>query len=203
MTSLASRPSADARPKSGWFGGWFKGGPKPEGLDQPKKAIKAKLGDANSFYYDEDLKKWVNKAAGASNEATTPAGTPPPPKSSTPGLGPTSAPNGTPPPPSSFQGHGLGYGPPMSRSASALSAPPMTATPPPPGVGTPPVRSGTSTPGGPHGGPPSGPPSRTNTAMGAADLDDLLGAPAPRARGARQPKKRASARYVDVMGGQS
>lgn len=43
--------------KKGWFGGWFgkkdqNAGPGP---------IKAKLGEESSFYYDTELKKWVNK----------------------------------------------------------------------------------------------------------------------------------------------
>lgn len=42
--------------KSGWFG-WLK---KDTG---EKKAIKAKLGHENTFYFDEKLKRWVNKNA--------------------------------------------------------------------------------------------------------------------------------------------
>ena len=43
---------------SGWFG-WLKANNNPN----EKKAIKAKLGQKNQFYYDEKLKRWVNKNA--------------------------------------------------------------------------------------------------------------------------------------------
>ena len=43
--------------KKAWFGGWF--GKKDPNLGPGP--IKAKLGEESSFYYDKDLKKWVNK----------------------------------------------------------------------------------------------------------------------------------------------
>ena len=48
--------SVAGQQKSGWFG-WLK---KDTG---EKKAIKAKLGHENTFYFDEKLKRWVNKNA--------------------------------------------------------------------------------------------------------------------------------------------
>jgi hypothetical protein len=46
-----------------WFGGWFKRGAAEDDVSSgtPGKPIKAKLGEESSFYYDKDLKKWVNK----------------------------------------------------------------------------------------------------------------------------------------------
>lgn len=44
--------------ESGWFG-WLKA----NNNSNEKKAIKAKLGQKNQFYYDEKLKRWVNKNA--------------------------------------------------------------------------------------------------------------------------------------------
>ncbi|KAH9826065.1 COPII coat assembly protein sec16, partial [Teratosphaeria destructans] len=64
--------------KAGWLGGWFGGGGKKESSADLNKPIKAKLGEENSFVYDEALGKWVNKKASA-GEATAAAATPPPP----------------------------------------------------------------------------------------------------------------------------
>lgn len=44
----------------------------------PNKPIRAKLGEPNSFYYDPELKRWVNKNASA--EETAKKATPPPPR---------------------------------------------------------------------------------------------------------------------------
>jgi hypothetical protein len=62
--------------KKGWFGGWFGG--KKDQMPGPGP-VRAKLGEQNSFYFDKDLNKWVNKKGGS--EAATPAAsTPPPPR---------------------------------------------------------------------------------------------------------------------------
>ncbi|KAG0669632.1 vesicle coat component [Maudiozyma exigua] len=89
--------------KNGWFG-WLK---KETG---EKKAIKAKLGNENSFYYDKDLKRWINKNATDEEkkemaEASKPG--PPPPIIKRKDAGPTSSPRASvnhnaAPPPSSF-----------------------------------------------------------------------------------------------------
>lgn len=161
------------------------------------KPIRAKLGEASSFVYDPELKRWINKKAGAENTAVKTA-TPPPPRA-----GPPRSVGGTPPPPrpsssttppafdrprapplagplrsmpslapkSSHENMGLAAAPPMSRSAS---------------------NSALAT------GPPSGPPSRPATSMSnASSIDDLLGAVAPRKAGQKKPRK--SGRYVDLM----
>lgn len=101
---------------------------------QPGKPIVAKLGEANSFYYDTELKRWVNKKAGKEDQVMSGA-TPPPPK------GP---PRTNTAPPSTT---GQGDGPPRSGSA-----PPM---PPPMGMPTP--------MGGNFNGPPSAMQSRSSS----------------------------------------
>ncbi|KAI7091867.1 hypothetical protein KC356_g35 [Hortaea werneckii] len=50
--------------KKGWLTGWFSGSGKKDQPQDLNKPIRAKLGEENSFYYDENLKKWVNKKAG-------------------------------------------------------------------------------------------------------------------------------------------
>jgi hypothetical protein len=194
----AQRDKDGGGQKKGWFG-WFKKDP-----NAPPGPIKAKLGEENSMYYDEDLKRWVSKKGGAA-EATRPMATPPPPRSG--------------PPSRAVSGNG-GMGPPSSLpGASHLSAPPTrapTSNPQrsssmPPPMGLPPSRS--STPGLPSDGeggskppvlrPPmlaagSGPPSRPGTGMStASSIDDLLGA--PQARKGPAAKKKKGGRYVDVM----
>ncbi|KAL1620255.1 vesicle coat component [Neofusicoccum ribis] len=205
----AAKPAAPKKTGS-WLGGWFK---KSESTDLGNKPIRAKLGEENSFYYDPDLKKWVNKKAGPA-EASKPAGTPPPPKGP-PGAGlrnsasmanlagPPSSKGGltaTPPPPGAGPGAGqrsTSMPPPMagasaSAPGSGAATPARTGSP---AVGGPPSAAGT-----PAGGPPlTGPPSRPATSMSnASSIDDLLGAPAPRKAGAAK-KKGRSGRYVDVM----
>ncbi|KAI9137514.1 hypothetical protein BKA69DRAFT_1090024, partial [Paraphysoderma sedebokerense] len=63
-----------------------------------KKAVKANLGETNQFYYDEKLKKWVNKNAPADEQKESPL--PPPPRATTPsvptGPNPTPAPSAQP-----------------------------------------------------------------------------------------------------------
>ena len=71
----AKRDKDAAANKKGWFGGWFK--KDPNLAQQGPGPIKAKLGEENSFVYDPELKKWVNKKAGAV-DTSKPAATPPP-----------------------------------------------------------------------------------------------------------------------------
>ncbi|KAI8959112.1 Sec23-binding domain of Sec16-domain-containing protein [Daldinia sp. FL1419] len=178
--------------KKGWgFGGWFGGG-KKESLEPANKPIKAKLGEASSFVYDPELKRWVNKKPGAENTPVKSA-TPPPPRanSTPPPPGPTSAPPGGAPPTGPPRSH-LTPAPTLLRSA--VSHDNLTV----PGRAPPMMRSvsGQSTSSAP-GGPPSAPPSRPATSLSnASSIDDLLGAAGPR-RGAKKAKK--TGRYVDVM----
>lgn len=48
----------DLKPKSSWLGGWFT---KKEAEPKSPGPVRANLGESkNSFYYDKELKKWVN-----------------------------------------------------------------------------------------------------------------------------------------------
>ncbi|OLN84983.1 COPII coat assembly protein sec16 [Colletotrichum chlorophyti] len=187
--------AAQQQSKKGWgFGSWFGGSKKEASPDpqQPNKPVRANLGEASSFVYDPDLKRWVNKKARAeatqAKTATPPppkagppssTGTPPPPRTMTPPMGRASAPPGGPP------------GPGLAKAASQESlGVPLGSRPP--GM----IRSVSNTSAA--GGPPSGPPSRPATSMSnASSIDDLLSAAGPRKPGAKKAKK--GGRYVDVM----
>ncbi|KAK4550840.1 hypothetical protein LTR36_000420 [Oleoguttula mirabilis] len=201
----------DGKNKPGWFGGWFAGGKKDLGAggehQNPNKPIRAKLGDDNSFYYDENLKKWVNKKAGPEAAGTPAAATPPPPRG--PPSRVTSGMSGPPSGPPSRVSSGAG----MANYAG--SRPPTSGSGAmPPGSG-PPSRAATPASGGPpesampaglNGdvmGPPSLPPSRPTTSMStASSLDDLLGAGplgGGRKAGGTVKGKKKGGRYVDIM----
>lgn len=184
---------AAAGKKGGWLSGWFKkdpnAGPGP---------VKAKLGEENSFVYDPDLKKWVNKKGGAT-EASRPAATPPPPRAGPPGARSVSTSGASPP-----------MGPPSGPLKPPTSMPRSSSMPPPmaiPGsrASTPGIPSDTEGAGPrppvlapPSLGAASGPPSRPGTSMSnASSIDDLLGA--PQARKGAGAKKKKGGRYVDVM----
>ncbi|RYC65138.1 hypothetical protein CHU98_g1118 [Xylaria longipes] len=92
MFRKVAEEEAKATKKGGWgFGGWFGGG-KKETAELPNKPIKAKLGEASSFVYDPDLKRWVNKKSGAENTPAKAATPPPPRAASTPPTSTASAP---------------------------------------------------------------------------------------------------------------
>ncbi|KAI6795773.1 hypothetical protein KC361_g4808 [Hortaea werneckii] len=206
--------------KKGWLTGWFSSSGKKDQPQDLNKPIRAKLGEENSFYYDENLKKWVNKKAGPeAAQQSSAAATPPPPKG-----GPSRV------------ASGVGGGPPSSGPPSRVgSAAGMMPPPPPPGTSRP-GTSGSYTAAGGAGPPGSGPPSRAGTpateaspALGgpttggeiaassgppsrpptglsnASSLDDLLGGPpgpgagARKVGGAAKGKKKGAGRYVDVM----
>ncbi|TID19888.1 hypothetical protein E2P81_ATG07185 [Venturia nashicola] len=183
--------------KKRWFGSWFKG---KDSDAQQSGPIKAKLGEENSFVYDENLKKWVNKKGGAA--AVTPtAATPPPPKVSGPPSRPSSA-----------------FGVSSAQPANGTIGPPQPGVMLPP-IGTP-MAVGSTLPGSSGGVVASGdlgttpPMSRSSSGMippaaaasrpassmsNASDADDIMGSLAPRARGKKAPRK---GRYVDVMANQ-
>lgn len=209
---LAKRAAEAAKQtKKGWgFSGWFGGGKKDAGsqdnVSSPNKPVRAKLGEANSFYYDPELKRWVNKNASPEDNAPKKSA-PPPPRSAPPA--PRSA-SSSPAPPNS---------PPMAipGESGRASAPPKPQPPRSSSVGPPMTKSGTSPENGngnltAPGGPPmmmrsasntsaasaGGPPSRPATSLSnSSSIDDLLAAAGPRKAGAKKPRK--SARYVDVM----
>lgn len=103
-----SKPAAEASTKTieekpaatssgSWLGRWWKRG------ESSPAPIKANLGEESAFYYDKELKRWVNKKAGAEPAKSA---TPPPPPSrpqsaaSSLSMGPPPAsPIGAPPPP--------------------------------------------------------------------------------------------------------
>lgn len=195
----AKRAAAQQSSKKGWgFGGWFGGSkkaaalePSSSGESSPGKPIRAKLGEASSFVYDPDLKRWVNKKPGAENTPAKTA-TPPPPRA-----GPRSV-SGTPPPPA---------GTPPPPLVSSNSAPPPLM-PPKLRAGTPELSKQASTESLGLAPPvmmrsvsntsnASAPPSRPTTSMSnASSIDDLLSV-APRKAGDK--KKPRKGRYVDVM----
>ncbi|KAH7165836.1 Sec23-binding domain of Sec16-domain-containing protein [Dactylonectria macrodidyma] len=189
-------------PKKGWgFSGWFGGSKKPEtpaaGDQSPGKPIRAKLGEASSFVYDPELKRWVNKKPGAENVPAKTA-TPPPPRTIPRSVSGTPPPTstGTPPPPMASSApsggmplHMRSATPELTRAPSmdnlGLSAPPL-------------MNRSVSNPSlGGSSMPPPG--SRPSTAMSnASSIDDLIGAAAPRKPGEKK-KPRKSGRYIDVM----
>ncbi|KAF3400106.1 COPII coat assembly protein sec16 [Penicillium rolfsii] len=192
-----AKRDAEQSQKKGWFGGWF-GGAKKENEKTGGGPIKAKLGEENSFYYDKDLKKWVNKKD--PNSAAAVRATPPPPRASAPPS--RAASSGSMPP--------LG-GPPMSgagsrpqSSASDMPPPPLSSSPALSALGAPPplsamprsVSTGAAVPTPPSssGGPP---PRPASSLTHANSIDDLLGAPTARKGNTVKGKKKG--RYVDVM----
>ncbi|KAG9002395.1 hypothetical protein FRB93_011512 [Tulasnella sp. JGI-2019a] len=118
----AKAPSVEKKPdatrSSSWLP-WKWGAKKEEALASGPGPVKAKLGEESSFYYDKDLKRWVNKKAG---DSVTPPPTPPPPPSRAQTASPGSsaaARVGTPPPR------------PQSQSAMAGPSSATSAHPPP------------------------------------------------------------------------
>jgi COPII coat assembly protein SEC16 len=160
---------------------------------QPNKPIKAKLGEQSSFVYDPELKRWINKKAGAETTEAKSA-TPPPPRagpprtaSGPPAAGPTSMPR---------------MPPPAQRAVSEAGAPPMSSSQSDSGLAPPgmsrSVSNGSSVGGS---GPPTAPPSRPGTGMSnASSIDDLLGPPSVGGRKGTAKGKKKGRGYVDVMG---
>ncbi|KAI5461501.1 Sec23-binding domain of Sec16-domain-containing protein [Mariannaea sp. PMI_226] len=187
----AKRAATEQPAKKGWgFSGWFGGAKKADipssGESSPGKPIRAKLGEASSFVYDPELKRWVNKKPGAENTPAKTA-TPPPPRGMTRSVSGTPPPTQATPPPA-MPMHMRSAGPELKKAMSmdnlGLPAPPPMAR---------------SVSNGSIGGPPSAPQSRPGTSMSnASSIEDLLGAAAPRKPGEKK-KPRRSGRYVDVM----
>jgi hypothetical protein len=183
-----------ATEKKGWFTGWF-GGKKDD--NSGGGPIRAKLGEENSFYYDTELKKWVNKKDPGSAAPTR--GTPPPPKGSAPPSRSMSG-SGGPPPAMATPPQAGASG---SRPSSSAGAPPsVSASPAPPSLGAPPpaiprsVSTGAVLPT-PPGSSAGAPPRPATSLSNASSIDDLLGAPQARKGPAARGKKKG--RYVDVM----
>ncbi|OJJ38401.1 hypothetical protein ASPWEDRAFT_48642 [Aspergillus wentii DTO 134E9] len=184
-----------APPKKSWFGGWFGGAKKENDNNLGGGPIRAKLGEENSFYYDQDLKKWVNKKD--PNSSAPVRGTPPPPRGPAP---PSRTPSTASVPPAAM--------PPSvsSRPGSSAGAPPpsIPGSPAPSALGIPPplgprsVSTGAAVPTPPGSSAGLQPPPRPSTSLSnASSIDDLLGAPQARKGAAGKGKKKG--RYVDVM----
>ena len=193
----AQRDKDSAAGKKGWFGGWFK--KDPNAMPGP---VRAKLGDENSFVYDPELKKWINKKGGAP-EASKSTATPPPPRAGPPGGARSVSTSGASPPMGPPMGGGGSLKPPTSMPRSSSMPPPMgipgsrASTPGIPSDNEGPASTRPPILAPPSFGAASGPPSRPGTSMSnASSIDDLLGAPQAR-KGA--PKKKKGGRYVDVM----
>ncbi|KFX94368.1 hypothetical protein V490_04381 [Pseudogymnoascus sp. VKM F-3557] len=201
--------SASQPQKKGWgLTGWFskkEASPAEPQQAQPGKPIKAKLGEASSFYYDPELKRWINKKGGKDEQAKVGI-TPPPPKagpprseagSAPPGMGVTSAPR-------SASSSSYESTPPLRAGSPGTFGMPGTQSDPPANAGglEPPVLqrnfSNTSTRSVSGGSNPS---SRPNTGMSnASSIDDLLGPPVARKAGDRPKKGKKGRGYIDVMG---
>ncbi|BGP48551.1 hypothetical protein JCM10450v2_004427 [Rhodotorula kratochvilovae] len=141
------------KPSKSWLGGWFKREASPAATGPGP--IRANLGEQKSLYYDEKLKRWINKG----DKIEAPPAVVPPPRAATASPSKTMR-NGSPrfggdvppvppmPPRSATTGP-----PPLSRSATSAdlrgdSRPPSSAgmpTRPPSATGFPP-RSGGATP---------------------------------------------------------
>ncbi|KAF9652872.1 hypothetical protein BDM02DRAFT_3108502 [Thelephora ganbajun] len=94
-----------------WLGRWWR--------KENAGPVRANLGEETSFYYDKELKRWVNKKAGA--DAQKPSQPPPPPRAQTTSPGKLDKPSpslGNHPPP-----------PPRPASAVDLSSPPRKTLP--------------------------------------------------------------------------
>ncbi|KAJ5622965.1 hypothetical protein N7490_011570 [Penicillium lividum] len=172
--------------KKGWFGGWFGGAGKKESENAGGGPIRAKLGEESSFYYDNELKKWVNKKD--PNSSGPARATPPPPRSSAP---PSRASSGSmPPPPAPISVTS------NSRPQSSSSdAPHLSSSPAFPGLAVPPPMPRSVSTGGAISSTPPRPPSSLSHAQ---SIDDLLAAPAARKAG-NNVRGRKKGRYVDVM----
>ena len=205
--------------KSGWFGGWLgskKEGDGAEAHGTPNAPIKAKLGEQNSFYYDSEKKRWVNKKDPDGTTAAAPAPPPPkgPPSRAVSATGPPRADSTAPPPVPPL---------PMTMATPPINVTrPTTSTPPssnltslyPSRSPSPAVKAPTATEGAPiepnarpmllgtdpASGPPSAPPSRPATGMSGASssIDDLIGVPQARKGGTVRKGKKGRG-YVDVM----
>ncbi|RPD66236.1 hypothetical protein L226DRAFT_609114 [Lentinus tigrinus ALCF2SS1-7] len=99
------KPEVKQTASSGWLSRLWKR------ADSTSPApVKANLGEESSFYYDKELKRWVNKTAGA--EAAKPSQPPPPPRAQTASPGralgamPPPSPLGGPPRPATAQAMG-------------------------------------------------------------------------------------------------
>ncbi|KAG1753477.1 Sec23-binding domain of Sec16-domain-containing protein [Suillus lakei] len=163
-------PAALAAPSS-WLGRFWK---RSETAPGP---IKASLGQESAFYYDKDLKRWVNKKAGAE---TTQLAAPPPPPSRAQTASPVRASAPLP------HANGTSSAPPPARSASAID---LTTSP----TAKPPMRVRSNLA-------PSEATSLPSTPAPSTPMTPLLPPSRPPSRPRSQAAKRnVRTRYVDVF----
>lgn len=135
--------AADANGKKGWFG-WFK-------KDTAPATPVAKLGEESSFFYDPDLKRWINKKGGESSPVTAKPSPPPMGRASTPATS-----NGMPSRPSSVAPPSpMKHDSAPTGTSTGIPSRPSSVAPPPP----PPSLKRSSTPSGTSTGVPSRPSS--------------------------------------------
>ncbi|KAL9938014.1 hypothetical protein V8E36_003559 [Tilletia maclaganii] len=182
VSGLAKKP-AELRPSastSSWLGRFWGRGGEAAAEGKPKKVH---LGEEKTFYYDNELKRWVNKAAGDTG-ASTPASTPPPPRAQTASPSVQNGRLGSSLAPRSSMEHSLS----ASNSSSFLRGPPQSSSiaeegdsygsnggasnaPPPPSAygfgGPPPPPRARSNLGDPSVPPASQPPMRPTSALGS------------------------------------
>lgn len=175
-----AKKTAVSKSGSGWLSGiWGRSGSKDQNQAKPK-AHQIHIGEENSFVFDKDLNKWVNKKAGGESTAPSAAKAPPP-------KGPPKAVVG---------GPSFGIRSPISNSINETTSESLS------GIGTP--GQGLL----PSSMPPAGltlglaPPSRPGTGMSVvsndSSVDDLMGPAQPRKGGTmKRSKKRAG--YIDVL----
>lgn len=183
------------------------------------------MGEENSFYYDEKLKKWVNRKGGSAQAAEAPKRPPPRggpsrtssratkdpnlsaamsdvsnPRKTSPSIDPQDL--HTPPTNPSiglFKPSDSSSPPSPICSVSPAAALPSTSLPQSPALLSPPLNGGLSLSSGPPTAPHSAPPSRPATGMSnASSIDDLIGAVQPRKGGTVRKGKKGRG-YVDVM----
>ena len=206
-TPLIAQKGPQLNAKKSWFGGWLSARRDSSELNQPagNAPIKAKLGEKSSFYYDKDLKKWINGKGGDDAGAGGASSTPPPPRAPPPSRAVSGV--GGPPPPTSV--------PPMPPLPGLVETPP-TGLPPTSNLLTTSSPSRSDSPANTNGNnlaattlapptvlgtsaPPSAPSSRPGTAMSnASTIDDLIGVPQAR-KGGTVKKAKKGRGYVDVM----
>jgi COPII coat assembly protein SEC16 len=166
------------------------------------------LGEENSFYYDPELKKWVNKKDPNSATASARA-TPPPPKGPMPqsrSASSSSITSGPPvlqrPPSVSQLGTTPNSRPSTGAGAPAYGTSPAFGTSASPALDGPnglPRAASTTTAGAVAPSPSLQPPRPSTTSLSnASSIDDLLGAPQARKGGTVKSKKKGRG-YVDVM----
>ncbi|KAF8654092.1 hypothetical protein AX16_003625 [Volvariella volvacea WC 439] len=124
VPAKAAEPDQQAQQADSSSGGWFSRWWKREG----NAPVKASLGEESSFYYDKDLKKWVNKKAGAEEAKPTPP--PPPPPARTPSLPPSRAQTASPGMAMRPPAGGPSFTPPPPPTARPSSAIDLSSSPP-------------------------------------------------------------------------